>query len=247
MAPVIVTAEIASALYQLGESDCERIRTGLLSQPVNAWSSFAYVVFGLWLVIRALRVRSVETPIEIAYGAALASIGVGSVAFHGPVPPGAQLMHDVTIAAALGVIAARGAGALRGWTPRQVLIASAAAIIAIGAVMAVAPAAGQVLAGVVGAGAVGSEVLLYRTGRRHLPSRVAGTLAATVGILGVAAVVNVLGRTGGPLCDPESVVQGHAVWHVLTAGSFMLYGYAAFPHSRVSPGAPDDPNPVRQR
>lgn len=74
-------------MLELGESDCEDIGAGLLNQPANAWSSVAYVVFGLWLVVRAVRSRSVETPVEIAYGAALASIGIGSVAFHGPVPP----------------------------------------------------------------------------------------------------------------------------------------------------------------
>ncbi len=225
-----VTYPALFAHLELGDSDCERIGAGLLNQPVNAWSSVAYVVFGLWLVVRSVRTRGAETPVEIVYGAALASIGIGSVAFHGPVPPGARLMHDLTIAAALTVIAARNVGTLREWAPWGVLATSGIIVAIIGAVMAVAPDAGNMLTGVVGATAVASEAVLYRTGRRRFSSRVAKILAMTVGLLIVAAIIKVLGRTGGPLCDPESVLQGHALWHVLTAASFMLYGYAAFPH-----------------
>ena len=32
--------------------------------------------------------------------------------------------------------------------------------------------------------------------------------------------------TGGPLCDPESWIQGHAIWHLLcacAAGAVFLY------------------------
>jgi len=38
-------------------------------------------------------------------------------------------------------------------------------------------------------------------------------------VLAAAAgpAVNVLSRTGAPLCRPDSLVQGHAAWHVLTA------------------------------
>lgn len=230
-----VTYPAIFAMLELGESDCEDIGAGLINQPANAWSSAAYVVFGLWLVVRSLRNRSPETPVEIAYGAALASIGIGSVAFHGPVPPGARLMHDLTIAAAVTVIAARSVGSFREWTPWRVLATSAIIVTIVGAVMAVAPDVGNMLTGAVGVAAVVSEVVLYRTGRRRFSSRVAKILATTIGLLIGAAVINVLGRTGGPLCDPESVFQGHAVWHVLTAASFMLYGYAAFPHTDAGP------------
>jgi hypothetical protein len=33
----------------------------------------------------------------------------------------------------------------------------------------------------------------------------------------VAAVLWVLGRGGSPLCDPASLVQGHAAWHAVSA------------------------------
>jgi hypothetical protein len=36
-----------------------------------------------------------------------------------------------------------------------------------------------------------------------------------------------LGRTGGPLCDPDSPLQLHAAWHLLTAAALAAWGWAA--------------------
>ena len=214
---------------ELGESDCEDIGDGFLNQPVNAISSGAYTLFGLWLVWRAMRRNGDEKSVEIFYGLALAGVGIGSIAFHGPVPPGARLLHDLTIAAVLAVIAARNLGVLLGWQRRAILGTAGLVTIAIGAVMAVAPDAGNLLTGVVGAAAVATEVIVYRTGRRRFSQRVARILIGVGVLLVTAGIVNVLGRTGGPICDPDSLFQGHAVWHALTAAAFMLYGYTAFP------------------
>lgn len=40
---------------------------------------------------------------------------------------------------------------------------------------------------------------------------------------GTAIVVNVLTRTGAPLCRPGSLLQGHAAWHILTALAIALW------------------------
>ena len=44
-------------------------------------------------------------------------------------------------------------------------------------------------------------------------------------VLGV--IINGLSRTGGPLCRPESLLQGHAAWHVLSAASLAGLGEAS--------------------
>lgn len=50
--------------------------------------------------------------------------------------------------------------------------------------------------------------------RRHMLHR-----PPALAVLAVAAsiAVNALARTGAPLCRPDSLLQGHAAWHVLTA------------------------------
>jgi hypothetical protein len=50
-------------------------------------------------------------------------------------------------------------------------------------------------------------------------------------LLGTATAVNLLSRTGDPLCNPDSLLQGHAVWHVLTALALREWALAAFTDS----------------
>ena len=38
-------------------------------------------------------------------------------------------------------------------------------------------------------------------------------------VLGLAAVIGRLGATGGPLCDPDSLLQPHGFWHVAAAAA----------------------------
>jgi hypothetical protein len=58
---------------------------------------------------------------------------------------------------------------------------------------------------------VAALVVVWR--RRSFPRPPALALAA----LFAGVIANVLTRTGAPLCRPDSLAQGHAAWHVLTA------------------------------
>jgi hypothetical protein len=48
----------------------------------------------------------------------------------------------------------------------------------------------------------------------------------------VAVVFFLLGRTGGILCDPEGLIQGHGLWHVMSALALTLY-FIATSRSRL--------------
>jgi hypothetical protein len=161
----------------LGGSDCEVLHGGLWGQPVNSLSSLAYVAAAAYV----LRRGGPSGP-----AVALGLVGVGSVLYHGPMPRGAGLAHDGSIAAL------------------------AAACVAVA----------------------------WRRRSFGRPPVVA-LVALTAG-----AAVNVLTRTGAPLCDPESLVQGHAAWHVLTAVAVgaWLGGWQRDGAPEVSvAGAPDQP------
>jgi len=70
-----------------------------------------------------------------------------------------------------------------------------------------------------------AEVLVYRRGLRVRSTALYAGLAA----LAIGAVVFALSRTGGPLCEPDSLFQGHALWHVLTATALALWAVTALP------------------
>ena len=58
-----------------------------------------------------------------------------------------------------------------------------------------------------------AAVELWRELAAGRPPLLAASLA------GVGLLVWFFSRTGGALCDPESVLQGHALWHVLAAAA----------------------------
>ena len=56
--------------------------------------------------------------------------------------------------------------------------------------------------------------------RRELNSR-RGVLAVMIVVAAVA--IYSLSRTGGPLCAPQSWLQGHGLWHMLVAGALLVW------------------------
>jgi hypothetical protein len=142
----------------LGASDCEALNGGWLGQPVNCLSSLAYVGAGAY-VLRLGGPRAM--PLAVALGA----VGVGSVLYHGPMPPGAEAVHDGSIVA------------------------------------------------------LAATIVLTAAMRRSLPRPPTVALVT----FGAAVAVNLLTRTDAPLCRPHSLLQGHAVWHVLTAAALATW------------------------
>ena len=60
-------------------------------------------------------------------------------------------------------------------------------------------------------------------------------LLLPVALLVAGYVVFLLSRTGGPLCDPDSLWQGHAVWHLVAGTGLAVYGVRI---DRAAPSAP---------
>lgn len=120
----------------LGDGDCEALRPGWIGQPTNTVTSFAYVGVGGWLTARATRGPRQQRRGALAYAAATAVAGAGSVAYHGPQFAGAEFFHDAPIVAVAGIGAAvplwrrfRGRTPLPGWSaPLGVAMAATGAV-----------------------------------------------------------------------------------------------------------------------
>ena len=198
---------------RLGESDCEQIRTGLIAQPVNTLSSLAYVAGGGWVAgaVRAGR------PAAVAFGALLGAVGAGSVLYHGPCPPGASRFTT----AASPPSSEWSWSTTRPWSPVGSPVPTRVQFgAAVGAALPVLPTGrftNHVVA-VLGAAAIATEIVAVRD------HRAAGALR---GRLAFGVVINGLSRTGGPLCRPDSFLQGHSAWHVLRAASLAVWARGA--------------------
>jgi hypothetical protein len=209
----------------VGGSDCEHIGQGLLAQPANTLSSLAYVLAGLLILGRTLAGRPGARMAPAVYAVTVIGVGIGSAAFHGPMPAWGRFGHDFSIAAVLAFVIgydvafARGA-AVNAGLAMFVAIAGACAV-----VLAVSPDAGNVLDAVLVVGAVLGEIGASRsdTGRTTADGRLWMLIA---GVVAIGALLNALGRTDAPLCEPDSPMQLHALWHVLTAFVLWLYGSA---------------------
>jgi hypothetical protein len=144
---------------------------------------------------------------DVATGLLVSSIGIGSIAFHGPMPPWGEFLHDISILLTLVWVLLVETKRTRLW-PFGFLLAAAASF-----APAVADPAQAVLA----------IAVLASVG---LPKRQRALRLQAVAILAVGGAIGTLSRTGGPLCNPDSLWQGHGFWHLAAATSLALWGSA---------------------
>lgn len=167
--------------------DCERIGEGLLAQPINASTSLIFVAAAI-VVVMWNGDRWVA--------AAMAATGIGSFLFHGPLAPGGDWAHDVTLAWLLLVVAGHG----RRWRP----ITTAPGLAGIALLLWPFGNLGDALTVALFAAAAMLALATDRSRSTLMP----------FALLAVSAIVGRLGATGGPLCDPDSLAQPHGLWHV---------------------------------
>ena len=194
----------------MGGSDCEHIGRGLLAQPANTLSSLAYVLSGVVLLWRALAGRPSARLAPVVY--AVTVIGVGIMCSLGS--PARDTLQSGKRVFRLAKYACS----------RSCPVATPNATGNSGCSMAAtAPPASSTSAGVTRSAA----------GRAPADGRV---WIVAAGVLAVGVLLNALGRTDAPLCEPEAPVQLHAVWHVLTAFVLFLYGTAVLgPREQARP------------
>ncbi|MPZ26306.1 MAG: hypothetical protein GEV12_07580 [Micromonosporaceae bacterium] len=189
---------------------CEQFRAGLVGglvgQPAGTLTALALVVAGV--VILAGRRPAAVRP-RWTYGLLVVAVGVGSVVQHGPHPPWQAYAHDLPLAAVLGFVAADAAADLTGRrAPVWCWLVPTAAL---APVIMAGPLASTLAQAALAAVAIGLGLLRARARPRLRP-----TLLVALAVLAAGALIGTLGeRTGW--CQPDSLLQGHAVWHLLAA------------------------------
>ncbi len=191
------------------DSDCELRDDWFLEQDLNAWSSLAYVAAG---VLLAWEVHRSRLP-RAAYGlaAVLAAEGIGSLLYHGAASDLSQFLHDVPLIGALAFVAGWHVGRLRDRADAGSLAGLAVGLAVSTVLWAVAPEATNVTAAVAVVVVFTASLVARRRG-------MAGVWSWPLLLLGAVAVsMWALGTPDSPVCDADSWLQAHAVWHVLTA------------------------------
>jgi glycerol-3-phosphate O-acyltransferase/dihydroxyacetone phosphate acyltransferase len=199
--------------------DCEAISAVGLAQPVNSITGAIFAIVAAVLVIGAVRRRMVSAAAAVAFG--IVANAVGTVAYHGRPGAVSHWIHDVALVLLLGTIAGWHLGRIRDrrcspdpstttrWGSRGAWIATGVAAVVGGTAIAITHDATTPLAMAAIIIIVIAEVVARRRG---LPAGFGWGLAAVI----VAALAAYgAGRSDSPLCDPGSIVQFHALWHVL--------------------------------
>lgn len=199
---------------------CELVADGPLHEPVSAVTSLAFVVAAAAIPVVAGRAAGRLGPGDdprrtLSYAVLVAAVGIGSAVQHGPDPSWSDLAHDAPLLATVAFVGADALADLTGRRRRWWWWALPTT--AILPVVLNAPRAGDVTQAIVAATAIGLSLARARA-RPRLRTRTLLALA----LLAIGGAIGTLSRAGGPLCVPESVWQGHAVWHVLAAAALVV-------------------------
>jgi hypothetical protein len=223
---------------RLGDCYCEAIGPGIAAQRANSWSNLGFAAIGLAVLLDAGRRRRGTSRLAgddryaVLYGAIGVFLGLGSFAFHGSMRAwGGYLdvisMHSFLafiLAYDLARIHARAWSWFTGWF--AALFAGFSA-----AVLLLPPEHGKTLFALFLAVTLIVEAAVSLPALRpwapvRIEARRMPWFWAGLGAFVVAFVVWNLSRTGGLWCSPTSLLQGHAVWHLLSAVSVgCLYRY----------------------
>lgn len=232
MAPY--NAGLAPATCTTTHCFCETPRVGsLMLQPANSWSSFAYVFVGFLLMLDARARRDVSAfPPEGAtmFGIAAITVGVGSVLLHATLTLWGQFADVLGMYLVSGFSLVYAIAKIARLDRAKSALLYAAVCAALVAVLLVAPEVRRWLFFAVLLSALMIEIGFARPLRSGVAIRflLLGILVKAVGF-----GVWVLDQKR-LLCAPDSLIQGHAFWHLCGAVSLWLT-YCYFRSERAVP------------
>ncbi len=223
---------------------CEGFEPGWIKQPISVWSDLAFVAAGLLIVLIAgTRPTPAANPmadpasfLPLLYGLIVIFMGPASMFFHASMKAWAAWFDNFSIIAwaafGLSYTTSHLLSAWFGWADATLWILFAAIIIVTGAVTWFVPdtrRASQIITA--GAWFLIELLLMIAIWTGNAPGfqRDSGWFALSV--LAFAFAFACWLPSGGAWrfwCDPDSPLQGHGFWHVLSAvGAVMIYCYFA--------------------
>jgi len=204
---------VAQATCMPDHCFCEAVRDGLVRQPANTWSSFTFCVAALFMAFE--RRRGVEAWCFIA---AVFLVGVTSAVYHASLSFIGQTLDVQSMYLLVLAVVALNVDDLRPGKPRRFLATYLISNAALGVLLVAVPEVRRYAFGLAIALIVGTEWALRRRKLRDWPLK---PLFATAAVQGLAFGIWVLDTTH-TVCEPHSLLQGHAAWHTLGAVATLL-------------------------
>ena len=226
---VVSVAVLAAAIGQgwlgpdvgRGANFCEAPHAGWIRQPANTLSNVGFVVAGLLIAHRAGRLAGdsvMPRPVATFYACVVVLLGPGSAAMHATQTELGGHLDMLSMYLVAGFAAS---WAWVRWTRRGTAAFVGAYVACVAACelvglwpdpVPVVHYSGNLAFGLLLVAAVVLETMLWRRGETTLVFR-HGVVALAAML--VAFTIWLLSNAGW--CDPTSLVQGHAAWHLLCA------------------------------
>jgi len=212
---------------------CEAERCAAIVNPWDAWSNLLYLVLGLWMWREARRAGRADLS---RFGPASVAIGVFSFAYHASYTFALQFFDFVAMFLFCFTVLARNAVRL-GWigAPRETrfFLAGVALFSALVPPLFALGFPIQALVALLIAVGLAQE---WRLRRRDGPGPWYRSYAVGLALLAAASIASLADVTR-IACDPESWLQGHAVWHLLSALALVAF-FRFYEELAVVPAAP---------
>jgi hypothetical protein len=201
---------------------CEMPRTGaLIVQPANSWSSYGYAFAGFLMIVLATS-RSWRSGFHPGaagwFGLTAIFVGLGSVLLHATLTLWGQFLDVMGMYLTSGFMLVSAITRWRNLPVRRAVILYALIVGGLLALLYAVPELRRSLFAVVLIAAIAVEMTLARPRRRGVRS---SFYLAGIATKAVAFTIWNLDQHG-TICAPASLLQGHAIWHLLGAVSLWL-------------------------
>jgi hypothetical protein len=226
----------------VGGNFCEACREGLIKQPANTWSNIGFIVSGLYIAWALMQGAYHQNNNSITRNIFYAVFFCCLVVLLGP---GSMAMHATTTSAggffdmlSMYLVAAF----MVGYSMERFFKLQPAHFIIIFSAVLVSClfahyAHYHIIFGFFGVTAFAFYItvaIIFEALNIYVRKKEHQTRWAYFGLasLLLAFFIWGLSHTGGPLCNPYSYIQGHAIWHLLNAlALYFLFRYYASEHS----------------
>ena len=215
---------------------CELPRTGaLVLQPANSWSSYGYAFVGLLMIVlsRGADWRS-GFPRNAAafFGVTAVFVGLGSVLLHATLSLWGQFFDVTGMYFTSGFMLVSALARWRDLGERQAVTVYVVLVTVLLALLYAVPEVRRWLFAVVLIAALVIELWLARPKR---PGIVVRYYLTGIVLKAVAFTIWNLDQRG-VICAPDSLLQGHAAWHLLGATS-LWFTFLYYRSERLRPDA----------
>ncbi len=211
---------------------CEMPRTGsFLLQPANSFSSFGFVFVGFLMILlaRSRDWMSAFPPLAASIlGVAAIITGVGSVLLHATLTLWGQFFDVLGMYLVSGFFLIYAITKWRGIADRRAMVYYALLCIILVAILYALPEVRRWLFAVILLAAIILELGFARPLR--LQVRASYYVAGLVANIVAFTIWNLDQR--GQLCSPDSLMQGHAVWHLL-GGAALWFAFLYYRSERT--------------